>query len=255
MGTWGPGIFSDDLACDLRDEYRDLLGDGLSGEEATERLLQEWRTELDDPDVGPVFWLALAATQWRAGRLEERVKSEALRIISDGSDLRRWGSGPSPRKKRQAALAKLRSKLESAQPAPRRIPKRFVNSCEWEVGEVIALRLLSGRLVLFRVIAIHSDYGGTRPVCEFLDWIGDEIPPPERIGELRVRPFVARYTYWDGPPILTIGAANAREMPRKRITRLGIRTPPHIASDGSGPCHWTLWRWIDRSLTGLYGLA
>lgn len=37
LGVWGPGIFSDDLACDLRDEYRELVADGLSGEEATDR--------------------------------------------------------------------------------------------------------------------------------------------------------------------------------------------------------------------------
>lgn len=255
MGTWGPGIFSDDLACDLRDEYRDLVADGLSGEEATDRLMQEWQGELNDPDAGPVFWLALAATQWKVGRLEERVKAEALRIISNGSDLLRWDSSPSLRTKRLAALTKLRREIESPQPAPRRILKRFRPTCEWEIGEVIALRLLTGRFVLFRVIAHHSDRWGTRPVCEFLDWIGDEIPPPERIVELRIRPFVARHVDPAEPPILIIGAASAREMPRKRITRLGIRTPPHFASDGSGSCHWTLWRWIDGGIAGLYGLA
>ena len=255
MGTWGPGIFSDDLASDLRAEYRDLIGDGLSGEEATDRLLHEWQAELDDPDVGPLFWLALAATQWRVGRLEERVKAEALRIISTGADLPRWDPGSSLCTKRQAVLAKLRRELESPQPAPRRIPKRFVRTCEWEIGEVIALRLLSGRFVLFRVIAHHSDRLGTRPVCEFLDWAGDEIPPPELIGELKIRPFIATRTYPNEPPILVIGAASAREMPWDRINRLGVRTPPCSEYERNRSCHWTLWRWIDQAVLSLYGLA
>jgi hypothetical protein len=42
MGAWGTGVFSDDNAADLSDDYRDFIGDGLSGPEATDRLLAEW---------------------------------------------------------------------------------------------------------------------------------------------------------------------------------------------------------------------
>jgi len=73
MGAWKAAVFSDDTACDVRDNYVDLIGDGLSGAEATKKLLREWAGSLDDPDEGPVFWLALAATQWKNGRLEDLV--------------------------------------------------------------------------------------------------------------------------------------------------------------------------------------
>ena len=63
MGAWGTALFSDDTACDVRDSYIDLVGDGLSGPEATKGLLREWSASLNDPDESPVFWLALAATQ------------------------------------------------------------------------------------------------------------------------------------------------------------------------------------------------
>ena len=49
MGAWGTGVFSDDTASDVRDNYLDLIGDGLSGVEAT-KLLREWSGTLDDPD-------------------------------------------------------------------------------------------------------------------------------------------------------------------------------------------------------------
>src|SRR5947209_4537342 len=107
MGAWGPAIFSDDTASDLRADYRDLIGDGVPGSSATDRLLVEWRGSLEDPDEAPVFWLALAATQWACGRLEPRVQEEALRVIADGSDLRRWAGDAKLIKKRQAALSKL----------------------------------------------------------------------------------------------------------------------------------------------------
>ncbi len=63
----GTAVFSDDTACDVRDGYVDLLSDGLSGPEATKKLLREWSASLKDPDEAPVFWLALAATQWKYG--------------------------------------------------------------------------------------------------------------------------------------------------------------------------------------------
>jgi len=90
MGTWGTAIFSDDTASDVRDEFRDLIGEGLSTEQATDKLLRQYAPSLDDPDDGPPFWLGLAVTQWKSGRLLERVKEKALEIIDSGADLKRW---------------------------------------------------------------------------------------------------------------------------------------------------------------------
>jgi hypothetical protein len=42
MGAWGPAIFSDDNAADLRDNYRKLIGDGMSGADATDKQLDEY---------------------------------------------------------------------------------------------------------------------------------------------------------------------------------------------------------------------
>ena len=61
MGTWGTAIFSDDTASDVRDEFRDLIGKGLSAEQATNKLLKENAPSLDDPDDGPPFGWASPA--------------------------------------------------------------------------------------------------------------------------------------------------------------------------------------------------
>ncbi len=71
MGTWGVGIFSDDTALDVRDDWRDLLGAGLDAEIATARLLVQWGQSANDRDEGPVLWLALAAAQVSTGRLTD----------------------------------------------------------------------------------------------------------------------------------------------------------------------------------------
>jgi hypothetical protein len=89
MGTWGPAIFSDDTASDIRGDYKDLLGDGLSPSDATDRILLEWKDSIDDSDEQSVVWLALAVIQWKLGRLEERIKDKAIEVINSGCDLER----------------------------------------------------------------------------------------------------------------------------------------------------------------------
>ena len=132
MGAWGPAIFSDDTAVDVRDDYRDYVGRGLTGPEATDKLMVEYTDTLADSDERSVFWLALAATQWRCGRLEPRVLKHALAIIASGESLDRWReSGGKVVNQREAALEKLRLQLLSDQPREKRIPKPFVATCDW----------------------------------------------------------------------------------------------------------------------------
>lgn len=181
MGAWGAGLFSDDTACDIRDEYRDLLGDGLSGPNATDRILEMWRNELDDSDVYPVVWLALASVQVKCGKLEERVKTRALEIIDRGIDLKRWESDPKLYRRRKETLQKIRLQILSPQRPPVRIKKRHRFVTAFKIGDVLAYRLLSGNYAIFRVVEYFTDKGGTYPVIQVCDWKGLNIPPLWRI--------------------------------------------------------------------------
>ncbi len=241
MGAWGTAIFSDDTARDVRDAYIDFLGDGLSGPEATKKLLDEWSKSLVDPDEAPVFWLALAATQWKCGRLEQDVLQHALSVIDSGSDLARWNVGSKDYKKRQAVLEKLRAELCSLQPPVRRVPKRFRNSNEWQIGEYIAYRLLSGKFVVLRVIGQTTGKGGSSPICELLDWVGDALPSESQLNTLGIRKTkqVRPMTQF------MIGATKATERPVNRLQRLGISGK---SSQVPGQFTVLLWRWFDRIL-------
>jgi hypothetical protein len=244
MGAWGTALFSDDTACDVRDSYLDLVGDGLAGPDATKRLLHEWSGSIADPDISPVFWLSLAATQWRCGRLESQVLEQALRAIDSGSDLARWQDSKDY-KKRKLVLEKLRSQLTSPQPKERRISKRFRDSNEWKVGDLVAYRLSSGRLVLLRTIGHHTDTGGTGPVCELLDWSGEQLPESyESIGVLKsagARPVTQ----------FLIGRVSAKERPDERLQHLGVNTAPSQKPKGYTAF---LWRWFDKALKQHFGL-
>jgi hypothetical protein len=248
MGTWGTAIFSDDTACDVRDEWRDLVGDGNSGTEATDRLLSQWKGPLSDPYEAPVFWLALAATQWKCGRLEDRVKTKAIAVIDNGGDLARWGDNAKDRKRRERVLLKLRAQLLSPQPPQRRIPKRFRDTCDWKEGELIAYHLRSGLLTLFRVIGHHTDKGGTMPVCELLEWTGSALPDETGLPHLRVRPSIGN---WNCGKFM-IGRTSPKQLPAERVRRLGIFQEP---VNGPGGCYVFLWTELDHQLKDFFDIA
>src|SRR5215469_11588756 len=90
MGAWGPALFSDDLACAVRGDYRALIEDGVDDDVAMRMILTSYADVLDDPDEGPVVWLALAATQSKIGRLDPAVARKALAIISADEGMSRW---------------------------------------------------------------------------------------------------------------------------------------------------------------------
>jgi hypothetical protein len=116
MGTWGVAVFSDDLAADVRQDFRDLIGEGLTTTQAVEKLKVAYASSLEDVDDMPVFWIALAYTQWKLGRLDDATKQQALHVIESGQDLHRWDD-PKVRKRRIAVLEKVRSELLSSQAA------------------------------------------------------------------------------------------------------------------------------------------
>jgi hypothetical protein len=81
-------------------------------------MVRDHQDIIGDMDEAPVFWLALAATQWKYGCLSEDVRTEALRVIDSGMDLVRWSGAAAAR--RRKVLDALRDQLQSPQPTFRR---------------------------------------------------------------------------------------------------------------------------------------
>lgn len=131
------------------------------------------------------FWLALAAAQWKLGRLDPETLEQALNVMESGSDLSRWEGRD--RVKRNQALENLRAQITSPQPPEKRVARHLLSECHWKVGEVVSLRLLSGRLTLFRVIGHNTDKGGTYPILELLDWVGEVLPSIESLQSIGLR--------------------------------------------------------------------
>ncbi len=186
MGVWGPGVFSNDLAADVRSQYRELLEDQVPDLEATRRVIESYRSL--DADEASVFWLALAAAQSRVGRLEESVKARAIEIIDSGRNLELWQAGdPGLVAKRQAALTKLRAQLTEPQPRRTTIRRPWRHVTDLQPGDVLSFTAHSGRIAVLRVTRINDHRVGAAPIVVLLDWSGPMVPTPDQIEQLESR--------------------------------------------------------------------
>jgi hypothetical protein len=243
MGTWGTSLYSDDLASDVKESFLTLVGDGVSSQKATKQVFDEY-SELDDEEL-PVFWIALAHTQWKCGRLLPAVKKKAVDLIQSGADLERWET-PSNRKKRASVLARVLAEISSASPSPKNVRKRFREDCKWKVGEVIGYELKSGTRVLFRVCGHDTDAGGRRPIVELFKWTGKprvEYPTQETIRKMKL---------YKSDNFFMIGRTGLRSYPEKRIFRTNIVLPP--INTRLVPLPIQVWQSLDLYLGNKHGI-
>src|SRR5690606_34797854 len=152
-----------------------------------------------------------AATQVQCGRLTERVKQAVLEIAETGADAPHWQElPPADQRRRARALQKLIEKVTGPQRKPTRIRLPWREQTDLTPGDCLAYRLLSGRWIALRVVAI--DEGS--PMFDVLE------------GE------------WDAPPgpadIATSGHRHTRELSdRIREVCSDLKTPlPEGAADG-----------------------
>ncbi len=169
MGTWGAKLYQNDTALDIKTRFDDLRR-GKTVREITDELICEYAQELEDIDCAPVFWFALADTQWNLGRLLPEVKKQALARLDKGGDLAVWQEkNPKLAAAREKALKELQQKLNSPQPPEKKISQYRLYKCSWKIGDVFAYRLeselaqkrgLYGRYFLIRKIDEDTWYPG-----------------------------------------------------------------------------------------------
>lgn len=170
MGSWGVGIFSNDAASDIREDFRDLIAQGLSADEATRRLHDEYGIGpggVDDND----FWLGLASAQHRLGDVADGVIERALQIIGDPSEFERWS--PKDQTRRRAVLAKLQAQLQAPAAEPKKVRPRKKVDTSLEAGEHVLFDAGS-RVLLLRVTGVTSDKGGRYASAIEVDWDGSK---------------------------------------------------------------------------------
>jgi hypothetical protein len=122
MGTWGAGLYSADMALDLRATIGALLRLPFDEQRIVEALCDSKRKAANDPqdEDHTTFWLVLADQFAKRGLRSDRVRAQALDIIDNRRDLSMLaarGMKQAALRKRATTLEKLRAAL-SATPRP-----------------------------------------------------------------------------------------------------------------------------------------
>jgi len=217
IGEWGIAIFSDDLACDVRDDYKYFLGEGYDNDKAIEKLIHDYSEMLDDPEDGTIFWLALAATQWKLGRLREDIKVKALEIIENGVDLKRWEQTNDKKliEKRKVVLEKLKEQLNTPQCPLKRVPKVFKQYTKFSIGDIVCYTLNTGIKVVFKTVWINEDYRGNRyPIFAVYKWSGTILPSLEEIANYPI-------AKWFDTSLFEIYMRSKKDYPEDKLEVLG----------------------------------
>ena len=239
MGFWGTGLYSNDSTCDVRDTYKGFLCDQLSNEEAYRRTLEQYQ-ELIGSDEEPLFWYALAETQWRVGRLTPEVKDITLEWIDRGGALDLWENESSGINGWKKTLIKLGEKLESPMPKEKRFPKIDMNP--WQLHDVYAYQLhgeeaiengMDGKYMLLQKMSEEEHYHGGRRVMQMqlhaIDHVFNEMPKLDDINRYRILPIgTPPRQRPEGPLVMNgyIYMEKPSEYPKKHLTFLGNKPGP-----------------------------
>ena len=152
MGTWGPKLYEDDLAEDIKNEYEELLEKGKNNRDAIEDIYQIYKEEIEDPD-------------------EKSVKEIEL-----GENLERWKNEASEEDYiiRKKEIDKLKKKLNSYQECEKNIGtknksiKKIANNniLEWKIGDTYAYKIqdskFEGQYFILRKVQDCMYYNNTR---------------------------------------------------------------------------------------------
>jgi hypothetical protein len=232
VGTWGVAIFSDDLAADVRGDWRDGVLEGHEPLELTARLEAEYAAAIADADESSVFWLALAAAQMETGRLLDEVRDRAVMIVDSGIDVARWqAEDETLAAARQKVLARLRDKLTGPQPKPKRLRHPRNLAVPFDLGDVV---LVHGREGVARALFVVVDQvhghprGAIHPVVEGLFW--DGIGPTPTADDIRRLPTMlsdGAYRRPDGEWNPIVGAPRPHLIVVLTVRKEGVFTSSH----------------------------
>lgn len=198
MGTWSTGLFGNDIACDVKDTYMSSLRQGMSHDEAYEHTLAEY-SELIGTDEEPLFWYAIAETQWNLGVDAQQSRLKAMEWIAQQGGISLWAGNAKYVARWEKVLVRLREKLEAPLPPLKRIRRELpFETNPWNCGDVYAYQFhtalaaecgLLGKYILFQKIGETIWFqAATYSVIQVFHGVFDSIPSMDAVRELHILP-------------------------------------------------------------------
>lgn len=146
MGTWGVGVSANDLAQDLKDEYRSafLYNDVPTALEKIDAYVRKEIGNETDEDLWADYIYSLADFMWKKGILNSDIKTKALEMIRSGYGLEIWAeSGNKVLSARKVALKKFEEQLNMRMPEKKRITMEVNMDRIFRPGDIVAFKLLT----------------------------------------------------------------------------------------------------------------
>ncbi len=139
MGTWGPSIYSCDIAEDVRDACNEVYS-FYSIEEGNNRIFSAFHDVVSQDFVDneyASFWYALSDWQWKHGMLNQNIKEKALLLLEEYAGLDEWGEAEFS--KRKNILDQLRKQLLQIQPE-RKKPRAKISKPKHLPGDIVVFQ-------------------------------------------------------------------------------------------------------------------
>lgn len=201
MGVWSSSLFSNDIACDVKDTYIYFLRQQYSNDEAYQRTYKEYE-DMIGTENEPLFWYALADTQWCMGRLMPAVRDTALCFIRENGGNALLKDLPKHALKWEKALQKLQERLCSPMPPEKKVAKPIeFKRNPWNVGDVYAYQFhtelaaehgLLGKFILFQKVG-NVEYYKDRvySVVQIFNKVFEILPDLDGIENIQILPQVS----------------------------------------------------------------
>lgn len=266
MGTWGPGLYSNDISEDVKVTYMDQLRRGKSNEEIIETIIKEYAKEIEDEEDAINFWLALADTQWKVGRLLPLVKEQALKYLESPRCIDKW-IGTKELNKRKTVIVKLRNQLNSPTPPEKRIPQYRLYTCEWEIGDVFAYKFSEdyakdkgyyGKSIVFLKVAEDTVHPGhIVPVVYLYKQIFDEDPSIDHLKDAEYMPqFYSPEAYQKNKSLrvcykLILYSSSPKNIPTDRLKFLGKITSVNHPTNQDQLPSFKYWKDLEKYIINL----
>ncbi len=164
MGTWGPGIYQNDVSDDVRGFYVSYLKGGKSDEEAYQMVMEKFQEELNDTDDRDNVIIGLAYIMWKYGRLNDEIKQLLEEALSHEEN-REWRT-EKDRRERKKKIDKMLSDMSKEVPR-KKVSVHKPYKVGWEPGEVYYFQLtnkygyvpdeMQGWYALFLVVGINQE--------------------------------------------------------------------------------------------------
>ena len=177
MGTWGPKLYEDDVAQDIKETYEELVKTEKDNEKIIKEICSIFKEELEDQDEKSVFWMVLADLLYKQKQLTKDIKEKALKEIERGENLERWKNEASKddyilRKKEIESLKKKLEKYEETKEEnsvtiiKENKPKNYKYE-EWKIGDVFAYKIkepkrFAEQYLIIRKAKDSTEFANTR---------------------------------------------------------------------------------------------